>query len=166
MMDREKLESLRDSLNIIGLEYEHELASQFLRDNFPEGIPAEQAIEFVKEKNLGDELLENSALRILAMVPVPGVEKELLERLKKQKSLEKNKIDYTEIFSIVVSLLYLSSAEGQKEFNHLKSMCSKMEPENTPLPNHWFEGVEYKVAKWKRDRAAGKRWEFYEDEEE
>jgi hypothetical protein len=165
-MNREKLELLRDSLNIIGLEYEHEITSQFLRDNFPEGIPAEQAIEFVKEKNLGNEYLENSALRILAMVPVPGVEKELIERLNKQKSLEKNKIDYTEIFLIVKALLYLSSAEGQKEFNHLKSMCSKLEPENTPLPNHWFEEVEYTVAKWKRDRAAGKRWEIYEDDED
>jgi hypothetical protein len=166
MLTEDQLILLRNSLQIIGVEYELEMGSQGLRDDFPNGIPPEKAIQFVKEVNNGKQFLENSALQMLAMVPVDGIAKELKTRLSIEKQKPATEESYHTILSLAESLMYVADPLGQKEFDALKSLCENFSKEESPVPMHWFDEIERKLAKWKRDRAAGKRWEIYEDDED
>jgi CRISPR/Cas system-associated endonuclease Cas3-HD len=117
-LNHEEKTLLIDSLEIMGIEYEHELGSQFFRDQFPIGIPADIAIAAIKEKNEGNETLEISALLMLAMVPVHGIETELLNRLEKYRAIfPQTKETIYERFVLSEALRYLNDPEGLKEFD-------------------------------------------------
>lgn len=66
-------EILKGTLVPDGSTYELEYSIRYLRDKFPNGVPADLAIKALKEVNRGDDVLENSALVWLAMVPTPDL---------------------------------------------------------------------------------------------
>lgn len=165
MLSPEKREKLRLLVEIFGNDYEIDIKSQSIRDLFPEGVPADEVLQLLKTSNRGDEVLQQGALRALAMVPVYGIEGEIIERLEDKLSLPKTKEVYLDIFSLSKSLLYLGHPRGMEEFEKLRAYCATFEEWKEPVPLHWFSSTLEDIDKWKRDRAAGKRWEIYQDDE-
>jgi hypothetical protein len=166
IMDAEKKKFLIDTLEIMGVDYEHPSGSQFLRDHFPDGVPADIAIEGVRLKNEGKELLELSALQMLSMVPVHGIEDELLYRLQNNRNkVPQDKESFSFRFRLSQALRYLDHPEGLKEFETLREIMKTYPKDDEPVWLYAFIEFERDLAKWKRDRAAGKRWEMFEDDD-
>jgi hypothetical protein len=165
MLSKEKFELLSGRLEVWGTDYELDESSQYFRDKFPEGIPAEDAIKAVTIYNKDDESFENYALLMLAMVPVHGIETEILDRLKKYKTISpQTKESINERFVLGEALRYLDHPEGLREFDLLKTIVEPYPKFEGPFPMDWFRQFEETLAKWKQDRAAGKRWVIYEDD--
>lgn len=119
MLSPEKRKILNENLNCVRFEYEHEMMSQDLRDKFPEKVPADEEIEVVKENYKDKDFMQPCVLTLLAMVPVYGIEGELIERLEIKLSLPKTKEVYQNILRIYISLLYQGHPRGMEEFEKL-----------------------------------------------
>jgi hypothetical protein len=166
MLSPEKKLILKETLKVSGIDYELDMLAQSLRDDFPEGVPADEAIEIIKENYKDRDWSQQYVLKALAMVPVYGIEGEIIDRLEKQLSLPKSDEVYLDIFSLSKSLLYLGHPRGIEEFEKLRSYCKSFKENKEPISIDWFSSTLEEIEKWKRDRAAGKRWEIYQDEDE
>ena len=157
----DKLNLLKQALRVQGIsEDDGPDMAQFLRDTFPEGVPIDKALQFVKEVNRGRPFLETMALTCLAMVPTPGIEPELLERLEElRQRTEQTKECFKLRFRLSVALRFLQSAEGEKEFKALEAIMVAYPVDTEPVPLSNFRDVDLEIAQWQSDLLNGKRWE-------
>lgn len=160
-MDIEKtFEILKGTLAPDGSTYEIEYSTRFLRDTFPNGVPADLAVKALKEVNRGDDFLETSALIWLAMVPTPGIAGEVLARLNHYRSQENQTKEILSCrYRLAKALCFLGLEEGEKEFNELRKLMETYPKYGQPIPDTYFKEFDEELAQWKKDRAEGKRWE-------
>jgi|GEM_PF-3363274 len=160
-MTEEQREVLKDCVTVLGImEDDAYRAMQLLRDTFPDGVPVDEALRFVKEVNDGKLFLEISALNNLAMVPVPGIKDELVQRLSALKA-EDPQTDESYHLRLILSksLRFLGTAEGEVEFASLKALVHTYPLYEGPVPRSWFDDIETELADWRKMLAEGTRWE-------
>jgi len=160
-MTEEQREILKDCVTVLGImEDDAYRAMQLLRDTFPDGVPVDAALRFVKEVNDGKPFLEISALNCLAMVPVPGIKDELVQRLSalKAEDLQTDET-YNLRFDLSKSLRFLGAPEGDVEFAFLKALVHTYPLYEGPVPRSWFDDIETELADWRKMLAEGTRWE-------
>jgi len=160
-MTEEQRDVLKDCVTVLGImEDDAYRAMQLLRDTFPDGVPVDEALRFVKEVNRGDTYLEASALTNLAMVPVPGIKEELVQRLSALKAEDpQNDESYHLRFKLSKSLRFLGAPEGEVEFSFLKALVHTYPLYEGPVPRSWFDDFETELAEWRKMLADGTRWE-------
>jgi len=160
-MIEEQREILKGCVTVLGImEDDDYRAMQLLRDTFPDGVPVAEALHFVKEVNRGNTKLETYALTSLAMVPVPGIKDELVQRLSAFKAMTPQTDEiYRLRFELSKSLRFLGTAEGDVEFFLLKALVYTFPLYEEPVDRAWFDDFETELADWQKMLADGTRWE-------
>jgi hypothetical protein len=154
-----EIKNLLRYLKILGvMHYECDELAQAIRDDFPNGVNSDVVNGALDTLASEDEFYEMIGLQILAMVPIPEIEPrvaQFLNRYKDRTDLEGR--SYRS--GAAHALCYLSSPEGEIEIQRLRQLKIDDPPYGFKPDFAEFDEFDAQLAKWRADRAAGRRWE-------